>query len=65
MPASVSSARPAWRRSLSHPNVAKVYGIGEGDERPYIAQELIAGETLKQAKYMGCGGGEGRAASET
>ena len=33
---------------LNHPNVAKVYGVGEQDGRFYIAMELVDGETLQE-----------------
>ena len=33
---------------LNHPNVAKVYGVGLKGGRPYIAMELVEGETLEQ-----------------
>ena len=31
---------------LSHPNIVRVYDVGEGDGRPYIAMEHVDGETL-------------------
>jgi len=31
---------------LSHPNIVRVFDVGEGDGRPYIAMEHVDGETL-------------------
>jgi len=31
---------------LSHPNIVRVYDVGEADGRPYIAMEHVDGETL-------------------
>jgi serine/threonine protein kinase len=33
---------------LSHPNVVRVYDVGEDDGRPFIAMEHVEGETLAQ-----------------
>ncbi len=33
---------------LNHPNVAKVYSVGQMEGRPYIAMELVEGETLEE-----------------
>jgi serine/threonine protein kinase len=33
---------------LSHPNVARVFGVGQKDGKPYMVMEFIAGETLQQ-----------------
>ena len=41
----VNEARAA--SALSHPNVAVVYDVGETDTAPFIAMELVEGETLK------------------
>jgi eukaryotic-like serine/threonine-protein kinase len=34
--------------SLSHPNIVTVYDVGEAQGYPYIAMELLSGETLDQ-----------------
>jgi eukaryotic-like serine/threonine-protein kinase len=34
---------------VDHPNVCRVYEAGEEGGRPYIAMQLVAGETLRQA----------------
>jgi serine/threonine protein kinase/uncharacterized RDD family membrane protein YckC len=33
---------------LSHPHVARVYGVGQADGKPYLVMEYIPGETLQQ-----------------
>ena len=33
---------------LSHPNVVQVYEVGEVDERPFVAMELVNGRTLRK-----------------
>jgi hypothetical protein len=33
---------------LNHPNVVTVFEIGEADAQPYIAMELVEGQTLRQ-----------------
>jgi len=39
-------ARSAGR--LHHPNIVTVFDVGEHDDRPFIAMEYVAGETLAQ-----------------
>jgi len=34
---------------IDHPNICKVYEVGELDGKPYIAMQYIAGRTLKEA----------------
>jgi tetratricopeptide (TPR) repeat protein/tRNA A-37 threonylcarbamoyl transferase component Bud32 len=33
---------------LEHPNIVRVYEVGEHEGRPYFAMELVAGESLEQ-----------------
>jgi len=48
-----SAARTRFEREargmakLSHPNVVAVYEVGEVDDHPFIAMELVAGQTLR------------------
>jgi serine/threonine-protein kinase len=42
----IREARMAAR--LAHPNVVRVYDVGEDGDRPYIAMEYVAGETLAE-----------------
>lgn len=34
--------------SLNHPNIIKIYGVGEVENRPYMANEYIKGSTLRE-----------------
>ncbi len=33
--------------ALSHPNICVIHEVGESEDRPYIAMELVEGETLR------------------
>jgi serine/threonine-protein kinase len=37
-------SKSGW--TLSHPNIVTIYDIGEVNDRPYIAMELLEGESL-------------------
>src|SRR6266516_8171911 len=39
--------------ALNHPNIVTVYDIGASDSVSYIAMELVAGKTLREALFSG------------
>ncbi|MBI4466247.1 MAG: serine/threonine protein kinase, partial [Acidobacteria bacterium] len=47
----LKEARAASR--LNHPNIATIYEVGEAGETPFIAMELVGGESLKQTLLRG------------
>lgn len=47
----VKEARAASR--LSHPNIATIYEVGEADGTPFIAMELVRGESLRDVLRRG------------
>src|SRR5476649_2029357 len=58
LPASLSADEDRLRRFelearaagvLNHPNITAVLDIGEHEGSPYVVQELLEGETLRQA----------------
>jgi non-specific serine/threonine protein kinase len=47
----LNEARAASR--LNHPNIATIYEVSEADRTPFIAMELVVGESLKQLQSRG------------
>ena len=47
----VKEARAASR--LNDPSIATIYEVGEGGDTPFIAMELVSGESLKQILFRG------------
>ncbi len=39
--------------ALNHPNIVTIYDIGSSDSISYIAMELVAGKTLREALFSG------------
>ena len=62
LPAALASDRERVRRfelearaasALSHPNIVTIYEIGSSDSLPYIAMELVEGESLRAVLLEG------------
>lgn len=47
----VKEARAASR--LNHPNIATIYEVSESEDTPFIAMELVSGESLKEVLLRG------------
>ena len=39
---------------LAHPGIVKVYDVGEAEDRPYMAMELVQGKTLEEMLKTKC-----------
>ncbi len=50
-------------RRIAHPNVCRVFDMGEADNAPYISMEYVAGEELKNILRMTQGLSPGQTAS--
>ena len=48
---------------LNHPNITAVYDIGEHDGAPYVVQELLEGETLRERLSGGTSGMHAKSAA--
>ena len=46
--------------ALSHPNILGVHDVGTHEGLPYLVEELLEGESLKEPAWAGCGSGAAR-----